>query len=205
MGKKREEKPEFSLISYSPLLWSEAGKERVALQSVLSNNDIGRVESCLWAADTDGAAYPVFIMKQAEAIREHLIAWSEEKPAEWFDLAVVDLGDRYAVVLWPRLYRSVERFKTAWLNSHSEFLPSDHELKILFRPLNFVSIDSGMLGKCRDKIGKQSKVCFLDSSNFDKNDPAKSGEPMLVGVFNVSFEHTMAKQYIQGQCEQTGR
>jgi hypothetical protein len=33
-----------------------------------------------------GGVFPVFVMPQAHAVAEHLLAWAEDRPGDWFAL-----------------------------------------------------------------------------------------------------------------------
>jgi hypothetical protein len=47
----------------------------------------GQADAVLWVADVAGL-YPVFVLEQADAIADHLLAWSEGRVGDWFALCL---------------------------------------------------------------------------------------------------------------------
>src|SRR5262245_48699565 len=109
------------VVSYVPLLTGEPGrvlsvgdKEFRRLMAEADRCPSGLADACLWMAD-NGGVFPVFVLPQADAIADHLLAWAEDRPGDWFALCYAERNSRYVAALVPNLVRSVERFEVAHL------------------------------------------------------------------------------------------
>lgn len=84
----------YLIISYAPLIpltpntASLKSEETNKLQKILENLRQGSAKACLWVMKDDKPT-PIFLIDQAKAIYEHLVAWSENEPEKWFQLAWV--------------------------------------------------------------------------------------------------------------------
>jgi hypothetical protein len=121
--------------------------------------------------------------------------WSEEKPGEWFTLYILRHDTRYAIVLFPNMRKSIERFKVARLHFNGVVVPEDAKVHVICKPLIFLSMNIGMLEKVQ--IGSQLHLGFLDVSEVDVKDVHKSPEPDFVGPFEVSREMGENNVYLE--------
>jgi hypothetical protein len=72
----------------------------------------GLADACLWMAEGSGVL-PVFVLPHAHAVAEHLLAWAEGRPGDWFALCFAERESRYVAALFRNLPGSVERFEAA--------------------------------------------------------------------------------------------
>src|SRR5262249_8178535 len=114
------------VVSYVPLLTGEPGRllsvgdgEFTRLMVEADRCPSGLADACLWMAE-GGGVFPVFVLPQAHAIAEHLLAWAEDRPGDWFVLCFAQRQGRYVAALFPNLPGSVERFKAAYFAAHGE-------------------------------------------------------------------------------------
>jgi hypothetical protein len=114
------------VVSYIPLLAGESGrvlsvgdKEFTRLMAEADRCPSGLTDACLWMAEGSGV-FPVFVMPQAHAIADHLLAWAEDRPGDWFILCFAQRQGRYVAVLFPNLPGSVVRFEAAYFANHGE-------------------------------------------------------------------------------------
>src|SRR5262249_28590073 len=130
------------VISYVPLLTGEPGRvlsvgdeEFKRLMTEADRCPSGLADACLWIAD-NGGIFPGFVLPQA--IAQHLVAWAEHRPGEWFALCFAQRQGRYVAALFPNLPGSVERFEATYFANHGE-LSRAAGYVLLFRPIAFVS------------------------------------------------------------------
>ena len=182
------------VISYVPLLTGEPGRvlsvadeDFKRLMAEAGRCPSGLADPCLWIAE-GGSVFPVFVLPQANAIADDLLAWSENRPGDWFALCFAQRQGRYVAVLFPNLIRSVDRFEVAYFASHGE-LSRAASYELLFRPIAFVSGVRHTFKKVKKLIGTESVVGFLEASDFDPATPSllKSERIRRVGPFNVCW------------------
>jgi hypothetical protein len=182
------------VVSYVPLLTGEPARvlsvgdeEFKRLMAEADRCPSGLADACLWMAEGSGV-FPVFVMPQAHAIAEHLLAWAENRPGDWFALCFAQRQGRYVAVLFPNLPGSVERFEAAHFANHGE--PSRAAgYKLLFRPITFVSCVRHTFKKVKKLIASPSMVGFVEPSDFDPATPAslKPERIRKVGLFPVCW------------------
>ena len=130
----------------------------------------------------------MFVIPQAHSIADHLMAWAENRPVDWFILSFAQRQDRYVAVLFPNLSGSVERFEAAYFANHGE--PSRAAwYDLLFRPIAFVSGVRHTFEKVKKLIGNPSMVGFMEPSDFDPAKPSSLNLERIrrVGPFKVSW------------------
>jgi len=181
----------FIVISYVPLLAGDAGvtldpDDAPAIVQFMDSLPDGCADGCIWFMD-DGVPCPVFVMPGAREIADHLAAWSEGSPADWFDLHVKSRGEKYAVVLMPRIQKSVDRFGIAYHLRTGYPVPHDASYSILFKPLRFSTGSSLAFRGVRKLIGRTSLLGLIDPADLhptdiSKTDPAKV---RMVGPFQI--------------------
>jgi hypothetical protein len=182
------------VISYIPLLTGESGRvlsvgdeEFRRLMAEADRCPSGQADACLWMAE-GGGVFPVFVLPQAQAVADHLLAWAENRPGDWFMLCFAQRQGRYVAVLFPNLPGSVERFEAAHFASHGE--PSRAAgYELLFRPIAFVSGVRHTFKKVKKLIASPSMVGFMEPSDFDPAAPASLDLDRIrrVGPFKVSW------------------
>lgn len=164
------------LFSYVPLL------DQTQFSDVLSPNseDLADLhaavaeihncaDGCLWMLD-DQTVMPVLIIPQAREIYEHLMWWSEDEPAEWFHLQIDRRADdEYVLAIVPNIERTVERWKTRWLATHSELIEdSSWQYTIVSLPL-ICHGHGGTYESLKDRIGETCRVGLTDSAPLLEN------------------------------------
>jgi hypothetical protein len=165
------------------------------IQDCLENqSELSEAKSCLWCRYGEKIT-PVFAMKGGREICTHLTKWAEEKPGEWFTLYVIRHDTRYAIVLFPNMRKSIERFKVMQLHFNGVIIPEDAKIHVICKPLIFLSMNVGMLEKIQ--IGNQLHLGFLDVSEVDMKDVHSSPEPDFVGPFEVSREMGENRVYLE--------
>jgi hypothetical protein len=112
----------------------------------------------------------VFVLEQADAIADHLLAWSEGQPQAWFALCIAERGDRFVAALVPNLTRSVERF-TALHPATAPGPAGPGGYDLLFRPLFFVSQPKHTFRQVRHLVGSPTRVGLLDAESFNAAHP----------------------------------
>lgn len=145
-----------------------------ALERIQETCPDGRADACIWTANDDDAISPVLVIPQARAIADHLTRWSEGKPSDWFDVFIHAEPRGYAVVLMPRLERSIQRYKTARLHVAGEFVEAD-EFMVLFTPLAFAAKMSKTFESIQDRLSSHKiHIGLLDKADMSANPPASA-------------------------------
>jgi len=182
------------VVSYVPLLIGEPGKvmanDDPQFHDMISKIDElhdGHVDACLWIAEENGV-FPVFVTESAHAVADHLVAWAEGHPGEWFALCFAEGHGRYVAGLFPNVSASVERFEAAHLIVHGQATnAAGHD--IIFRPLTFVSGPKHTFGRIKAMIPDSAIVGFVEPSDFDHQTPGKLTPDAIrrVGPFPVCW------------------
>lgn len=158
----------YMIVSYVPLLdnpldaagqtFDLVGRASIKKLVDLVDQTDNTVNGVLWCGDKNVGYHPVLVIEHAKAIAEHLIFWSEDNPEEWFDLKYYFTDERYYMALYPRLEKSVKRFRSAV--EMKTGLPPDKNSKfnILFKPLTYVSSENASFQRIKDSFVSQSKV-----------------------------------------------
>lgn len=188
------------LVSYMPLLMPKGSLASINILETMSDKthkdlldslgDNAHVEACLWTLDDKlKSATPVFVMKNAHAIAEHLEEWAENNVDKWFKLAFAENDGRYLVTLWPNLDESVARFKLRYLMEKEEFL-EDMKYSLFFEPLRFISGVSDMFANVKPKIGSKASIGFLDIDHLNPDDFGNIDSDNIkeVGPFDTNFD-----------------
>lgn len=167
----------YVVVSYFPLLTGEAGGtinindgNLSAFMSSLEALPSGGAECCLWV-DHESGPRPILVMDQADAIYDHLVAWSEGAPAEWFKLVLMRDSGKYLISLAPDVKKSIERFNTARHMNTGYPVPPDAAYNVLFRCVYFVSGSSNAFDVVRDSVSDELSVGLMDLSLLDTKNP----------------------------------
>ncbi|MDY3555976.1 hypothetical protein R5W24_005123 [Gemmata sp. JC717] len=162
------------ICSYVPLLAGSPrrilGAEDPEILTTLEATErcpSGQADAFLWVIDGDGLQ-PVFAIERADAIAEHLLAWSEGRPGEWFALCFAERGGRFFAALVPNLTRSIVRFEATRGTGDA---PPVRGYDLLFRPLFFVSQPRPTFGQVRHLVTSPIRVGLLASGAFAASHP----------------------------------
>jgi hypothetical protein len=185
------------VVSYVPLLTGEPGRvlsvgdeEFQRLMTEADRCPSGLADAIVWMAD-NGGVFPVFVLPQAHAIADHLLAWAEDRPGDWFTLCYAERNSRYVAALVPNLAGSVERFEAAHFASHGG--PSKAaSYELLCRLIAFVSTTGHTFGRVRKLLAVSSMVGFMEPGDFDPAAPASLDLDRIrrVGPFPVCWDAT---------------
>lgn len=180
------------VVSYVPLLTGEPGRvlsvgdeDFNRLMAEAGRCPSGLADACIWLAEGVGV-FPAFVLPQAHAIADHLLAWSENRPGAWFALCFAQRRGRYIAALFPNLVSSVERFEAAYFANYGE--PSKAaSYELLFWPIAFVSGVRHTFKKVKKLIGNTSMIGFVEPSDFDPTKPSSLNTERIrrVGPFPV--------------------
>jgi hypothetical protein len=151
----------------------------------------GQALACVWL-DFEGRPTPVFVLKQAEKIAAHLLAWSEGNPSEWFKLHAVGVGQRYALALVPDLEQVVERWRLGYLDTRGELPAPDTRFSVFFRPLHFLAEGAGVYEQVKGRLGVACYLGLLDARDFDVANPGAvdAGAVVFLGPFELGHDPT---------------
>jgi hypothetical protein len=183
------------VVSYVPLLTGEPGRvlsvgdeEFNRLMAEADSLPSGLADACLWMAD-NGGVFPVFVLPQAHAIADHVLAWAENQPGDWFALCFAERRGRYVATLFPNLVGSVDRFEAAHLVRYGD-VSKAAGYELVFRPIAFVSNPRHTFGRVKALIGSTTMVGFMEPSDFTPAAPASMDLTRIhrVGPFRVCWD-----------------
>jgi hypothetical protein len=168
----------YVVISYFPLLTGTAGElidpgdeEAISwIQEVIEKLPDGNAVCCLWT-DGDEGPRPILVFKDADAIHDHLIAWSEDDPTGWFHLTLLQKDGKYLIGLSPNIKRSIDRFGIAHQLKTGFPVPQDAKFSVLFQSLYFVSGSTNMFDLIKDKLPDEFHIGLMDASLLNIEDP----------------------------------
>src|SRR5262245_20053449 len=154
------------VLSYVPLLTGELGRvlsvedeEFTRLMVEADRWPSGLADACLWVAE-GGGVFPVFVLPQAHAVAEHLLAWAEDRPGDRFMLCFGQRQGRYVAVLFPNLVGSVDRFETAHLVRYGD-VSKAAGYELVFRPVAFASGPRHTFGRVKTLIRSPSLYKYV--------------------------------------------
>ena len=145
------------------------------VSSALQDAPDVHVKACLWLRNSEDEApefCPVFIIDNAIEVVDHLLHWCENDPTTWFYLYLEKIdSDRYIVLLFPNLSKSIERFKLACM-AYADFIPqNDADYSLVFKPLEFLSQGATMFDNVKDHLSDKLRIGFLNTGEFDQSTP----------------------------------
>jgi hypothetical protein len=178
--------PEILVVSFVPLLRAPAGyhlteQERECFLERL--HAAPAVRGLVWVHAGDGFI-PVFAMERGREVAEHLVEWSEGKPADWFHLYIEQTPNRYRVALIPDVQKSIERYRTSRRVLHGDVVPADARFKVIFSAIDFVSVDRGVIDAI--PITPTMRVGILDWSDITPGTLDVLEAPIYAGPFRVN-------------------
>ena len=209
-GMKNKEKPDKGvLIGYVPLFYGEPTQSTstswTSLKGQLTKvqkhiEEIRDPKCCLWTGKNE--SFPVFGIEKAQETIKHLRWYSEDKPSEWFFLAINKQNpDHYDIALFPKFEKMLDRYKYQHLILAEEII-TINDWRIIFRPIHFRSLNRGMIDKIplerKMKVGvidlDQINLKELQEGNF-KNVP----ESEILGEFEVKVDDPSTESFFKGQ------
>jgi hypothetical protein len=107
------------VVSYVPLLKGEPGRllsvgdeefQRLMAEADRCPSDLAG--ACLWMAE-GGSVFPLFVMPQAHVIADHLLAWGEDRPGDWFTQRLSQPQTADIVALCENVVGFTQRFESA--------------------------------------------------------------------------------------------
>ncbi len=152
---------------------AKAARFQSYLENATSKIVSGTAEGCLWAQNENGTISAILLMNQAKEILDHLTAWADNKPQDWFHVSLLHRDGKFALALFPRLMKSVQRMSVRMMMDGEAPLTQD-DCSIFFDAINFSSGDTNYV-KVKDKIGKTMTVGFLDKKDLARNDSSPLG------------------------------
>jgi hypothetical protein len=202
------------VISYVPLLSGTPGSfidpkdDPMAMEELMHTIQEklpdGRVAACIWLLK-ENKPMPVLVIDDMANIVDHLEWWSEGKPVEWFDLAIRNRADKYAVALIPRVNKSVKRWNLAYQLRTGFPPPRSTHYNIAFRSVHFLSGGpSSAYSQISDKIGPDVQVGFLDIKDLNREDPSQTDDQKIrwVGPFTI-YQDKVFNQYLDTMLDET--
>src|SRR6266851_3457040 len=84
----------------------------------------------------------------------------------------------------PHLLKSVERYKEARRVLFGDVVPEHTQFKVLFQPIEFVSVDRGAIDSV--VVGDRMRVGILDWSDVEARSLALNEDPKYLGPFRVN-------------------
>ncbi len=146
--------------------------------------------ACIWC-HRNGRPMPVFLYEHATAMVEHLEAWAESKPTEWFNLHLRTHHGKYILALIPNFQKSTERWRIACQLRTGYPPPNKVSFNMVFRSPYFVSGSANTFERIRDQVGTSIEIGFLDSSLIDRGNVEESlkrvdDEIRWIGPFPIS-------------------
>lgn len=127
-----------------------------------------------------GLNTPVLVYRDAKRIHDHLMAYSENKPSEWFELYANMKNGKSYISLWPKAEKMIERFR----KQCPKPVPDDALVQVIQRHLLFFSDNSK--GFNRMDLSEPIHIGFLDEKDFSSNNKDNMPMPMFIGPFDIS-------------------
>ena len=170
---------------------------------VIDESPSGMASACIWVQrDADIASVsPILLYDNASNLVKHLLAWSENKPTDWFDLNFMEKDGKYLFALIPKIHKSIERFSISFQMKYGYPLPVDIDLSILFKSLYFVSGVNNTFNSVRDLVGKSINIGIMDTSGINKDnfqtslEKTEDSDVSWIGPFNIE-DNKMMESYI---------
>jgi len=182
------------IFSYIPLVYGDPTANYLSnpekIMSLVENAEPG-AKGAIWYGNGKKTGV-VLVYDNAKEIKEHLIAWTERKPKEWFKL-IADVKDgMYSIVLMPILEKSVERWRLQYLISNGYQAPDDLKITFIFKPLNFVTTRPSKMSKnVKERKVEFSLIDVKDAEKFieDMNDGKVVHEVLhKIGTYKLKIE-----------------
>lgn len=170
----------YLFVSYWPLYGTQSDRQTAPsdpqelIEHLKADFPDGKVEGCtwmFWPPGQQGVLTPVFIVPDAHRIADHLVAWSENDPSQWFELNVVNHQGGYAVLLMPEVEKSVKRWKARQHADDDEDI-AEATFYAVFRPLRFFNTaPSHLWPDIYASLPRSMMLGFLDAKDACWDDP----------------------------------
>lgn len=188
------------LLSYIPLYpYDAATAGKLVPPSELKDRPEVHVLGCIWARRVDGGVEPMFVLDNAKAVVDHLLAWCEGKPECWFTYFMGVKDSSYAIGLVPNLDMSVKRWEFGYRlnNPESDLDISSLAFQVYFTPLMFQSGNSATFEQIKDEIGSDICFSFIDMADVDTGDLNSIDESKIfrVGPLKRTDNEEYARQW----------
>lgn len=143
-------------------------------KNIYSPNQIPREDIDLNVADPSGLIWvtvndtisPVFVVKNAKDVFEHILDWSDGKPHEWFKLYHSGIKKKknfaYYVGLFPDIYKTWDRLKLVFKDLE--------KMHIAFHPISIFIEDKESYSNIVSQNVKKTSVLFIDSDAINNPD-----------------------------------
>lgn len=186
------------VISYVPLFVGQPGvvfapEDINNLMKGIDESMLGTAKGAVWTVE-NGAATVTFVIDKAQEISDHLKAWSEGKPSEWFTCQITKNSGGYGMALLPELEKSAMRMKAAYGATDEEV----KSVRIVFRPIAFSSVNSGAFDQAQPYIKDRIQVFLLDSELVNEHNLSQNHLNFRVELAEFKVVHDgLAKPYIE--------
>lgn len=195
-------KPEhYVVVSYWPLV--DISKPKLFtkgavqdLQDYLDSTPNVDIIGCLWLMDNDNPI-PILVVKRAKELREHMLTWCEKDPGKWFRFCIQEAGEKYILIIYPDIERSIERFKSACLYIHN-FLPADDaKYQVICSPLRFFGSSIDNYNAIKNQLSSNITIGFIDADNVDLTDPSSIDISEIHYLTNLKRVNTPDEAIVQ--------
>lgn len=114
-----------------------------------------------------------------------------------FDLHFKSRGDKYIVVLIPRVSKSIERFNLAYQIRTGFPPPTDAQYNIIFKPIHFSAKSGQAFEKIKGLLRSESVLGLIDPADFNPAEPVDNDKVHDLGVFRIASNKGM-DEYLDG-------
>jgi len=157
------------------------------LKAAKASSDLAVGKGVLWIRNDDNVLLPVFIYEEGDEIIDHLIGWSEEKPEDWFELHIVEVGEegvnKVEFLISPKFNLSIDRHK----RQHPAIDWSNQEVKVLFTPLSTRVDKSDHVVEFLGDLKGVVKIGFIDLDYLRFGDPSKLNLNKIVRTIDLNL------------------
>ena len=140
---------------------------------------------CVWTTK-DGVISPCFVIPKFRQVANHLVKWAEDDPEGWFSLNIMELDDRYIIILMPNLKKSIARFKARYMLETGQRIEDDANIDIIFEPLFFISQNNEVFNQLKGKFGEYAYLILMDETFEEEN-------TVTIGKFKINMDKDVPK------------
>lgn len=184
MANTTDTNPNYICIGYVPLYYRSVSKDILGgdqdpyefMSNRLCHTPPIKISACLYT-NHNGQITPVLVCNKAKEVAEHILFYSQGKPAERFRFYIGSNEGHYYIIIQPK----VEKDITDYRKHHK--LPENAQVQILMKHLVFTSHKIKSLKKY-ERL-KSIYVGFIDESKMDYNDAQTMPEPIFIGPLDI--------------------
>jgi hypothetical protein len=184
------------IISYVPMLYGLPREIYPAKDAETIKNYLEKVDKldypaigAVWCLDEGTGPTAFLIVKEANKVYEHLLAWCEHAPTNWFDLYLIEKDEKYALALMPRFEMTVKRFKAA--NPAAEIDLSD--VMIITKPLTFVGHSQNFAYlTVKQQLENHLSLGVIDANELEKLMQDEGDSPQQESISKLFSQTTIA-------------